>query len=299
MKIVITGSLGNIGKPLAKELVKKGHLVTVISSNAQKHNEIEALGAKAAIGTIEDVDFLTATFKGADVIFTMITNGISAFFDPNANLIAIMNQIGKNYKQAIEQSGVKRVVHLSSIGAHLEKGNGNLRFHYDVENILRQLPEDVAIKFMRPAGFFTNLLRSMPTIKESGTIIYNYGGDTKEPWVSPLDIAAAVIEEMENSLKGKTVRYIASEEVSPNEIAKALGNAIGKPDLKWLTITDEELLNNMLAMGMNLQIAKGFVEMQASQGNGLLYEDYNNNKPVLGKVKLVDFAKEFTSVYNK
>ena len=31
MKIVITGSLGNIGKPLTEELVWKGHDVTVIT----------------------------------------------------------------------------------------------------------------------------------------------------------------------------------------------------------------------------------------------------------------------------
>jgi nucleoside-diphosphate-sugar epimerase len=32
MKIVVTGSLGNISKPLTKELVQKKHSVTVISS---------------------------------------------------------------------------------------------------------------------------------------------------------------------------------------------------------------------------------------------------------------------------
>jgi hypothetical protein len=29
-----------------------------------------------------------------------------------------------------------------------------------------------------------------------------------------------------------------------------------------------------------------------------LYEDYNQHKPILGKVKLKDFAKEFADVYN-
>jgi nucleoside-diphosphate-sugar epimerase len=36
MKVAITGSLGHIGKPLTQELVKKGHSVTVISSNPRK-----------------------------------------------------------------------------------------------------------------------------------------------------------------------------------------------------------------------------------------------------------------------
>lgn len=33
MKIIVTGSLGLINTPLTKELVQKGHTVTVISSN--------------------------------------------------------------------------------------------------------------------------------------------------------------------------------------------------------------------------------------------------------------------------
>jgi uncharacterized protein YbjT (DUF2867 family) len=299
MKIIVTGSLGNVSQPLTRELVQKGHSVTVISSKTERQKDIEALGAKAAIGTLEDADFLSETFKGADAVYLMETLGASSFFDQNLDFVAAIARIGENYKQAIEQSGVKRVVLLSSIGAHMDKGNGSLVMHYKVENILNQLPDDVAIKIMRPTGFYTNIFRQMQTIKTQGAIISNYGGDTKEPWVSPLDIAAAVAEEMEKPFEGRTIRYLASDEVSPNEIAKVLGEAIGNPDLKWLVVPDEQLLNGMLSVGMNPQIAEGFVEMQAAQGSGLLYEDYYRHKPTLGKVKLADFAKDFALAYNK
>ena len=48
------------------------------------------------------------------------------------------NKIANNYAKAIEQSGVKRVVHLSSIGAHTDKGNGQLAAHYDVAGYSEQ-----------------------------------------------------------------------------------------------------------------------------------------------------------------
>lgn len=48
MNIVLTGSLGNIGRPLTKILVQSGHTITVISSNTGRQQEIEVLGAKAA-----------------------------------------------------------------------------------------------------------------------------------------------------------------------------------------------------------------------------------------------------------
>ena len=39
--------------------------------------------------------------------------------------------------------------------------------------------------------------------------------------------------------------------------------------------------------------------MQKAQQDGSLYEDFYQNKPELGKVKLAGFAKEFAEVYNK
>ncbi len=298
MKIVVTGSLGNISKPLTRELVGKGHEVTVISSKAERQAEIEALGAKAAIGTMQDADFLSATFKGSDAVYLMETMGTHSFMDHNLDFVAAISNIGNNYRLAIEQSGVKKVVHLSSIGAHTDQGNGILAFHYNVEQILNQLPGDVSIKFLRPVGFYYNMLAFIPTIKGQGSIFANYGGDEKEPWVSPLDIAEVVAEEMEQPFDGRTIRYIASDEVSPNEVALILGEAIGKPDLKWVVLPDEQILGFMLGTGMNPAIAKGLVEMNASRRDHAMYEDYNKHKPVLGKVKLKEYAKEFAAVYN-
>ncbi|MCG6188489.1 NmrA family NAD(P)-binding protein [Maribellus maritimus] len=299
MKIVVTGSLGHISKPLTQELVQKGHSVTVISRKAERTKAIETLGAQAAIGTMEDVGFLTTAFNGADVVYVMEALAYGSFFDKNLDVIEANTQMGLNYKQAIDQSGVKQVVHLSSIGAHTNKGTGILKFHYNVENILKELPDNVAIKFMRPVGFYYNMYQYIQSIKMQGAIIQNYGGDEKEPWVSPLDIAAVIAEEIELPFEGRKIRYIASDEVSPNEIAGTLGEAIGKPDLKWFVISDEQMLNSMIASGMNPQTANGFVEMNAARRGRVLYEDYYKNRPVLGKVKLTDFAKEFASVFNQ
>ncbi|WP_431610296.1 SDR family oxidoreductase [Chryseobacterium sp. 'Rf worker isolate 10'] len=299
MNIVLTGSIGNIGKPLTKELVDKGHSVTVISSNEKRREAIEALGAKSAIGSMFDADFLTETFTGADIVYLMETmEAAGDLFDKSIDFIGKISEIGLQYKTAVERSGVKKIVHLSSIGAHTDKGTGIIVFHYHVEQLLKQLPDDVAIKFIRPVGIYFNMFSFINTIKNKGAIISNWGGDRKEPWVSPLDIAAVVAEETEKPFEGRTVRYVASDEVSPNEIAKALGEAIGKPDLQWKLISDEELLKSWLDIGFNEQVAKGFVETQASQGSGVVYEDYYQNQPVLGKVKLTDFAKEFAAAYH-
>lgn len=298
MKIIVTGSTGHISKPLTEELVQKGHAVTVISSKSEKQKEIENLGAIAAIGSLEDADFLTKTFSGADAVYSMVPP--ANYFDHSLDLIAYYHNIGNNYAQAISQSGVKKVVNLSTFGGDLEKGNGILLGAHNVEEILNKLPLDVAIIHIRPTSFFYNLLAYTNMIKEAGLIAANYGADDVIPWVSPFDIASVVAEELLTPFTGRKARYIASEELTGNETAAILGAAIGKPDLKWIIVADEQVQSSLEQIGMNPKIAAGMVEMYGSLHNGVLAEDFYRNKPVvLGKVKLTDFAKDFAAAYNK
>src|SRR5690554_5629995 len=137
MKITLAGSLGNIGRPLTQELVQKRYLVTVISSNAEKQKDIEAMGAIAAIGSLEDVDFISSAFAGADAVFCMVPP--ANYFNHGLDLFGYYQRLGKNYAQAIAQTGVKKVINLSSIGGHMVKGNGILFSAHQVENILNEL----------------------------------------------------------------------------------------------------------------------------------------------------------------
>lgn len=131
-------------------------------------------------------------------------------------------------------------------------------------------------------------------IKEKGIIEANYGGEDKIVMVSPRDIAAAVAEEIETPVAGRSVRYVASDERIGNEIARILGAAIGKPDLKWEVISDQHMQRGLEASGLPTKLAASLVEMYASLHRRVLAEDYYRNKPlVMGKVKLEDFAKDF------
>jgi len=143
------------------------------------------------------------------------------YFDPNLDIMETTRRQVGNYTAAIRASGVKHVVQLSSIGAHTDKGNGLLAF-ITCRNIFRELPTDVIVKHMRPVGFYTNLYDFKDTIKgkgflglfltlrffglmkmitgKTGVIAANYGADDKMPWVSPLDIAAAIGEELTTHL---------------------------------------------------------------------------------------------------
>jgi uncharacterized protein YbjT (DUF2867 family) len=292
MKITISGSLGNIGKPLAKKLIASGHEVTVITSNNDRVEAIETLGAKAAVGSVSDTAFLKSAFEAADAVFAMTPPNLGF-----TNVIANTTAAGKAFAEAITATGVKRVVMLSSIGADLAGGNGPIAGLYNIEKIYEKL-ENVSLTFLRAGFFYTNLYNDVPMIKGAGIIGSNYPSTTKIPFVHPEDIANAVAEELQKNTSGKNIRYIISDVRTPNDVAQTLGLAIDKPELPWIEFTDEQALGGMKEAGLPLEIAQLYAEMGSGLRSGKIQEDFFTNKiTVDGKIKLEDFAKEFAAKF--
>jgi NAD(P)H dehydrogenase (quinone) len=307
MKIIVTGSLGNISQPLTEILVKQGHTVTVVSSDSKKQTVVKALGAYAAIGSIADVNFLTNTFKGADAVYAMIP---LSFTEPD--LGAYMHRMAQNYAEALKETGIKRIVVMSGWAADLVKGE-------NVEHLFDDL--NASITIMRPGSFYTNFYQSMDLIKgkgfigkfltlrysglwalltgKTGLLMGNYGGDDRIVFVSPKDIADAVAEELLLQPKEKAIRYVGSEEMTCNEAAKIIGSAVGKPWLRWVLLSDKEMLQGLKMAKLPEKLAETLVEMQAAMHSGKTLENFHQNKPKMGKVKLSDFAKEFAAVYHQ
>ena len=293
MKYVVIGSLGNVSKPLAEKLIAAGHSVTVVSSNAEKIEQIAAMGAIPAIGSVEDVVFLTKTFNGADAVYIMVPPYFGA--RDWKQYIALT---GKNYAQAIKSSGVRNVVNLSSVGAHMSEGCGPVSGLHFVEETLNDL-EGVNVVHLRAGIFYFNYLSSIGMIKEMGSMGGNYGKDTKLVLVHPDDIADAAAEELKNlSFKGKFIRYVASDEKTAGEVASTLGKAIGRPDLSWVEFKDEETMAALLQAGLPEEIATNYTEMGNAMRSGEIFSEYNENRPLdFGKTKLESFAPYFAAVY--
>ncbi|HEY3369642.1 MAG TPA: NAD(P)H-binding protein [Prolixibacteraceae bacterium] len=295
MKYVVLGSLGNVSKPLAEKLIASGHSVTIVSSKAEKVAQIEALGAKPAIGSVEDPVFLSKTFKGADAVYTMVPPYLGA-----RDWKKYIAQIGQNLADAIQSSGVKNVVNLSSIGAHMPEGCGPVSGLYFVEEAMNRL-EGVNVLHLRAGVFYLNFFSNIGMIKQSGIIGGNYGPNTKLLLVHPNDIADVAAEELKNlSFKGKSYRYVVSDERTTNEVALALGKAIGKPQLPWVDFKDADTLAGIMQAGLPEEVALNYTEMGTAVRSGEMAADYNKNRPTsFGKTKLENFASYFAAVYSQ
>jgi len=295
MKYVITGGAGHISKPIVGRLLAAGHLVTVVGRNPEHLKGLADQGATAAAGSVDDVKFLTEAFDGADAVYTMVPPNMAA-----PDWKTWIGKIGENYAQAIKNAGVKYVVNLSSIGAHLPDGGGPVSGLYRAEQVLNSL-KNVHIKHLRPSYFFNNFLSSAGMVKQMSIIGSNFGGDNfKMILTDTNDVAEAATEELLNlNFTGHSIRYIASDERNINEVAKIFGDAIGKPGLPWVVFTNDQAYEGMLKAGLPQEIARNFAEMGNALHTGIMQEDYWKHHPEkLGKVKIENFAKTFAAVYN-
>ncbi len=294
MNYVLTGSTGHITKPVAQQLVVAGHQVTIITSSVNKTAEIEALGAKAAVGSVEDLQFLKQTFQGADAVYLMIPPNFAT-----TNWIGYQRKVADNFIEAITANNIKHVVVLSSIGAHMRKGAGPVDGLAYLEQALDKLTNINAL-YLRPSYFYYNLFSMAGMIKHAGIMGSAQPAAHKLVLTHTSDIAEVAARELiKLEFRGHQIQYIASDERTWAEITEVLSNAVGKPGTPYIEFTDEQSLQGMLQAGLSETIANGYKEMGAAMRSGEMEADYRNNRPAeLGKVKLERFAQEFAAAYH-
>lgn len=295
MKITVTGSLGNISRSLTQKLVAQEHEVSVISSNANKADDIRKLHATPLIGSLEDYEFVNRSFTGSDAVYLMIPPNFTA---PDYKAFTIT--VGKNYARAIQETGISHVVNLSSSGSPLA-GQPPLINYQNLETFLDELLA-LNVLHLRPGGFYSNFYGSIGLIKYQGIIGNNFGDDINTVLSHPEDIADAAAEAFSTlAFTGKNVQYIISDTLNGREMAQILGAAIGKPDLTWVQFADEQLLQGLMQNGFTKDAAQHYiVDMGIAIREGLLADHYAKHaKEVFGSRNFSVFAKEFAKVYQQ
>jgi len=287
MKVTVTGSLGNISRILIEKLAANGHTVKVISSNAEKAIEIETLRAIPLIGSLEDAEFLSQSFKDADAVYTMVPPDFSV-----SDYYTFAGKIHQNYVQAIEQNKIKYVVNLSSIGVAFA-GVEPLTRYYNLEKSLNAIP-GLNIVHLRPAMFYTNFYGSLEMVKHQGIIGHNLAETVDLLMTHPGDIAEAAFTFLNSiSFNGSQIKYIVSDVKNGSEIAKLLSEAINKP-LHWVEFPDDVLMDGLLQNGFSKDAAETLIINAGKAIREGLFDEYKKDKyKVSGSRKFEDFAKEF------
>jgi len=296
MRYCITGAAGNISKLLSQKLLASGHQVRIIGRDENHLIPLKLLGAETAIGSVENQNFVCDSFDGVDAVYTMCPPALG-----NKNgLVEFCERVGSNYLKAIKQNKIKFVVNLSSIGAHLSKESGHILSMNRVEQQLNNL-KNTAIRHLRPAFLYTNLYSQVEIIRNFGFMGGSFEFKTKKfPIVDPSDIATVAEKELTGlNFSGHSYIYAASQETNTDELAEAIGRAIGISGLIWVRFDDKQAFEGMKLAGFSDKTAVEFIEGFKAFEEGRITEDYWNNPPPLGKIKLDEFARRFASVYHQ
>ena len=114
MTVVVTGACGHIGANLVRALIEKGRPVRALIHNDQR--ALTGLRIETVKGDVCDPESLYRAFTGAEVVYHLAAN-ISLMMN-DWPLLHKINVIGtRNVIDACIKSGVRRLVHFSSIEA--------------------------------------------------------------------------------------------------------------------------------------------------------------------------------------
>src|SRR5437588_9275152 len=125
MPVVVTGASGLIGRMALRAFSARSPEVRAYVRRANAADTLRQLGAKVAVGTMDDVDTLAVVMKGAHTVCHLV-GGLDLPDDrayERANLGSVLAAL-----EASERAKISRFLFVSYPGASAGAGNVYLRF---------------------------------------------------------------------------------------------------------------------------------------------------------------------------
>jgi uncharacterized protein YbjT (DUF2867 family) len=263
---VVLGASGNTGHVVAQNLLARQQKVRVVGRNAAHLQAHSAQGAEVFIADVTDATALTKAFHNADSAYVMIPPN-PASNDP----LAYSERAGDAIAAALKNAGVKNVVMLSSIGADKNKGTGPVIGLYKLEQKLNQLG-GANVLFLRAGYFMENTLPQAVAVSKMGSAVGPIRPDLKLQIIATRDIGAFASDALLSlSFRGKqTQELLGQRDIAYAEVAAIIGKAIGKPDLQYKQLPDEQMRPALVQMGMSEPFARLLLEMTGALNSGYM-----------------------------
>ena len=279
----VLGATGQTGGAVARHLLSKNQHVCAIGRSEEHRASWQAAGAIYRKADLKDEAALTAAFAGCDTAYIMSP--------PNYRDADIFQDAQKNcrvLKQAIQRAKLKRVVVLSSVGAHLEQGTGNIATVRELEQTMRELPIEVSV--VRAAWFMENWLGVAPTAKKEGVLpSLLQPVDKLFPMVSAEDIGRVAAEQMLAEKPHACIELQGPLPVSAQSAAKDFAQALQR-DVAAVVVPDADLTNTFLQMQMPPAVAAAWAEMVRGFNSGHIVFAGGTCHGMRGVVTMADVA---------
>jgi uncharacterized protein YbjT (DUF2867 family) len=263
---VVLGASGHTGHIVANQLLAGGQKVRVVGRNAAHLQPLAAKGAETFIADVTDAATLAQAFRQADSAYVMIPPNTTSN-DP----LGYSNRVGDAIAAAVQNAGTKNVVALSSIGADKASGTGPVVGLHNLEQKLNQI-NGANVLHLRAGYFMENALPQVNAVRQMGAVATPLRADLKLAMIATRDIGAAAAEALlRPSVRGKQTRELLGQrDLTYSEVSTIIGQAISKPDLKYVQVPDDQFRGVLLQMGMSEQFAKLLVEMTGALNAGYM-----------------------------
>lgn len=262
MRVFLTGGSGQTGPAVVSELISAGHSVVGLARSDRSAERLQALGASALRGSLEDLDVLTEGAAAADGVVHMAYGG--DFSDPDA--------LARRDVAAIEALGHALVGSdkpLIATSGTLVMKAGQVSTEHDAPNPdslapFRILGEQACLKFA-DQGVRSSVVRLAPTVhgpgdygfvpvliaaaRRNGVSAYIGDGANRWPAVHRLDAASLFRLALEKAHAGGALHGVAESGVTLKSIAEHIGRTLQVPTASMtLEQAAEHIGNPFLAL---------------------------------------------------
>ena len=260
----ITGATGNTGSVVASHLLERGQKVRAIGRDINRLQPLVVRGAEPFAADVTDAARLTQAFSGAQAVYAMIPPSMTS-----QDYRAYQDHVVEALASAIEKTGVKFVVSLSSTGADKSEKTGPVVGLYHLEQRLNRIP-GINVVHLRAGDFMENTLAQTSIISVAGAASGPLRPDLKLPMIATRDIGMFAAEALIRlDFNGKQTRELLGQrDLSMAEATTIIGKAIGKPALQYVQANDEQLRPALIQMGMSGNVADLILEMAAALNSG-------------------------------
>ena len=149
---VVIGATGHTGSVVAEKLLAKGEKVRVVGRDARRLERLKQKGAEAFVADVTDASAMARAFSGREAAYVMVPPNMSS-----PNVRSYQEHVNDVLASALEKSGVKYAVTLSSIGADKADKTGPVVGLRTLEQLLETIA-GLNVLFLRAGYFMEHLL---------------------------------------------------------------------------------------------------------------------------------------------
>jgi uncharacterized protein YbjT (DUF2867 family) len=278
---VIAGATGNTGGAAARALLARRVPVRVIVRDPAKGNWVAA-GAEVAVADLKDVTALARAFAGAAAAYVLNPPAYST-----DDLFGEAEAIAAAVWEAVRRSHLPKLVVLSSVGAQLSAGHGNIRTNSIFDARLRDL--DAAVTFVRPAYFMQNWSAAANAAAQDGVLpSFLTPLDRAIPMVSTADVGRVAAEAMLDTGTGtRAIELAGPRPCSPNDAAAAFTKALGRP-VKAVAVPEAAWPGVLTQAGFSPRTITSWVELFRGFNSGHIAFEGEGAIQLQGRVSLAE-----------